>query len=174
MKTVIFAAAAAVAIATPAFAQDDTAFAGPRAEVITGYDSVDSNSNGAGTLDGVIYGGALGYDIQNGNIVLGFEGEVADSTAKAHGLETERDLYLGLRVGAVVGGKALAYVKAGYTNASLGLDGFGTETGDGVRVGAGVEYKLGGRLFAKGEYRYSNYEADFERHQFVAGIGIRF
>ena len=150
MKTVIFAAIAAAAVATPAFAQDDTAFAGPRAEVLVGYDKLDSNSNGLGTMDGVMYGVGLGYDIQNGNIVLGFEGEASDSTASAHGVDAERDLYLGMRVGTVIGGKALAYVKAGYTNARLGVDGFGSEVGDGVRVGAGVEYKLGGQLFAKG------------------------
>jgi outer membrane immunogenic protein len=174
MKSVIFAAIAAASLSTTAFAQDDAAFAGGRAEVVTGYDALDSNSNGLGTLDGVLYGVALGYDIQHGNIVLGFEGEIADSTGKAFGVETDRDIYLGARLGTVIGGSALAYVKAGYTNAAIDIPGFGSETGSGIRAGAGVEYKLGGQLFVKGEYRYSNYEGDVERHQIVGGLGIRF
>ena len=82
MKTVIFAATAAACIlATPAMAQDDTPFSGPRAEALTGYDKVNTNSNGLGSPDGVIYGIGLGYDLRAGNAVVGVEAELADSTA---------------------------------------------------------------------------------------------
>jgi outer membrane immunogenic protein len=78
----------------------------------------------------------------------------------------------------------LLYGKAGYTNIRIGafLDG-GTGGGnnllfseelDGVRVGAGVEQKLGRNAFIKGEYRYSNYEAGQRKHDGVVGIGFRF
>ena len=175
MKTVIFAAAAAVAaISAPAFAQEAAPFTGAHAEVLAGYDALDTNSAGLGTPDGFFYGLSAGYDFQAGSAVLGLEGEVADSTTKRAGVETDRDLYVGARAGFLAGDRGLAYVKAGYTNARIEEEGFGGANGDGVRVGAGLEYKLGGQLFVKGEYRYSNYEGDIERHQAVAGLGIRF
>ena len=178
MKTVIFAAIAAAAVSAPAFAQDAAPFTGPRAEVLVGYDKLDTNGSGLGNPDGLLYGVGLGYDIQSGNAVFGIEGEVSDSTTNVNfagvDVDAARDLYIGARAGFLVSPVALAYVKAGYTNARVETDGFGGENGDGVRLGAGLEYKLGGQLFLKGEYRYSNYEADLERHQIVGGLGIRF
>lgn len=176
MKTVILAAAAAAVLsATPAFAQDDS-FVGPRAEVIVGYDSLKTNSP-IGTPDGFLYGFGLGYDLRAGGAVLGLEAELSDSTTKRDlggaVLETDRDIYVGARAGLPIGSTALAYVKAGYTNARLETAGIGGNA-DGIRLGAGLEYKLGTNLFLKGEYRYSNYEADLERHQVVGGLGIRF
>jgi len=178
MKTVIFAAVAATLLSTaPAFAQDADSFVGPHAEVIAGYDAVKTNSNGFGTPDGFLYGFALGYDLRAGGAVLGLEAELADSTAKRNfvggAIETDRDIYVGARAGVPLGDVALAYVKAGYTNARIEAAGIG-DNGDGIRLGAGLEYKLGGNVFLKGEYRYSNYEGDVERHQVVGGLGLRF
>lgn len=109
-----------------------------------------------------------------------------------------RDLYAGARVGYKVAPATLLYVKGGYTNQRLDLvagNGSGTETGnhfnlDGYRVGAGLEQSLGSKAYAKIEYRYSNYgdarleyasggntnnfSVDTDRHQVVAGVGIRF
>jgi outer membrane immunogenic protein len=67
---------------------------------------------------------------------------------------------------------------------------------EGYRIGAGIEQVLGGDIFGSGpntyaklEYRYSNYsdldyddtlfsdggfETDLDRHQIMAGIGVRF
>ena len=178
MKTVIFAAtAAAILSAAPAFAQDSDSFVGPRAEVVAGYDAVKTNIDGVGTPDGFLYGFGLGYDFRAGGAILGLEAEISDSTAKRDfidgSLETDRDLYVGARAGLPIGTSTLAYVKAGYTNARLEAAGIGGNA-DGVRVGAGIEYKLGGKVYLKGEYRYSNYEADLERHQVLGGVGIRF
>jgi outer membrane immunogenic protein len=178
MKTVIFAATTAVvlALSAPAMAQDAAPFTGPHAEVLVGYDKLDSN--GLGNPDGLLYGIGAGYDFQAGGAVAGIEAEVSDSTANRSiggvDVDAARDLYIGARAGFLVGDKALAYVKAGYTNARIETEGFGGDNGDGVRVGAGLEYKLGGKLFVKGEYRYSNYEAGVERHQVVGGVGLRF
>lgn len=178
MKTVIFAAIAAAAVSAPAFAQDAAPFTGPRAELLAGYDSLKTNSNGLGSPDGFLYGFGLGYDIQAGGAVAGVEAEISDSTTKRDigvtSINTDRDLYVGARVGFVIGDRALAYAKAGYTNARLETQGVGGENLDGYRVGAGLEYKLGGNLYAKGEYRYSDYEADIERHQVMGGVGLRF
>lgn len=109
-----------------------------------------------------------------------------------------RDLYAGARLGYKIAPASLLYVKAGYTNQRLDLiagAGDGTETGshfnlDGYRVGAGFEQSLGRRAYAKIEYRYSNYgdarleypngantnnfSVDTDRHQVVAGVGVRF
>lgn len=180
MKTVIFAAvaAAAVAMSAPAMAQDAATFSGPHAEVLAGYDSLDTNSNGLGTPDGFLYGLGLGYDFQAGGAVFGVEAEIADSTAKRTiagvDVDAARDIYVGGRAGFVIGDKALAYAKVGYTNARIETEGFGGDNGDGIRAGLGLEYKVGGNMFVKGEYRYSNYEGDVERNQVVAGLGIRF
>lgn len=108
-----------------------------------------------------------------------------------------RDLYIGARAGYLVTPTTMLYAKAGYTNARLDLtarDGT-TVTGrhfnlDGYRIGAGIEQSLGSNTYAKLEYRYSNYgdarleyangentnnfDVDTDRHQIVAGVGLRF
>ena len=183
-KLIIAALVASTAIAAPAFAQDtDTAttFTGAHIEAIGGWDRVQGQERHD---NGVLYGANAGYDLQRGNVVFGVEGEATDSTQKkVLGAVTEkasRDLYAGGRIGYVVGGNNLLYVKAGYTNARFNVD--GTATGvnlangnlDGVRVGAGIEHQLSNRAFVKTEYRYSNYEQGVSRNQLLAGVGLRF
>lgn len=178
MKKFALALVALTAAATPAFAQDDAStFTGGHISAVVGYDILDLNTSGVDNPDGVAYGVNLGYDLQRGNALFGIEGEVTESSAELKSGNTVvasagRDLYVGGRVGFVTGG-TLIYGKAGYTNARVesGSDG---ENGDGIRVGGGVERKFGQNLFGKVEYRYSNYEADVERHQIVAGLGVRF
>jgi outer membrane immunogenic protein len=204
MRIALFAAAlaASTALAAPAFAQEagpDSSFTGPRAEVITGWDRVDDNSlNGANGTDGVVFGGAVGYDFQIGQAVLGFEGEATGATTKQTApnvlvvgdqlrVKAGRDLYVGGRIGVAVTPNALIYAKGGYTNAQVDTrytSGATTiedsETLDGWRAGAGVEVKLTGNFYVKGEYRYSNYTQasgsaiDLDRHQVVGGVGVRF
>ncbi|KQN07603.1 MULTISPECIES: outer membrane protein [unclassified Sphingomonas] len=112
-------------------------------------------------------------------------------------VKTGRDLYVGARAGILAAPETLVYVKGGYTNARLNvLASDGTTDSrenfelNGYRLGAGVEQAIGTRAYAKLEYRYSNYSnADFQlgngatsprydidtdRHQVVAGVGIRF
>jgi len=46
---------------------------------------------------------------------------------------------------------------------------------DGFRLKGGAEFGLGHNAFVRAEYRYSRYDdADLDRHQVVAGIGLRF
>jgi len=108
------------AIAAPAFAQDGEAtFTGPRVEGIIGYDitnagsSVDDdvNQDNDQSIDGLMYGVAVGYDIDFGGVVLGAEAELTDSTAKTEfengdfegfgfgNVRAGRDLYFGARAG---------------------------------------------------------------------------
>ena len=201
-KILIGAALLSTALATPAIAQEEAPFTGPHIEGIVGYDDV---SEGDGDL---LYGIAAGYDFQLGGVIAGIEGEFADSDVKGRAsdvlatgdsfaLNTDRDLYVGARLGFAVTPSTMIYVKGGYTNAKFESrfdDGAGTiynngVTADGYRIGAGIEQKFklfGPSGFIKAEYRYSNYsnidigkddfdlDTDFDRHQAVVGVGVRF
>jgi outer membrane immunogenic protein len=192
MKKFLIAALTATALAAPALAQEAAPFTGPRVEGLVGYDNLKGNGGGR---DGIAFGGAAGYDFQIGSAVAGIEGEYLDSSTK--GCEGafvtagdsicakgKRDLYVGGRLGFAAAPSTLLYAKAGYTNAKVGVNYTDPTTPannfslsdelDGIRVGAGVEQKLGTNLYAKAEYRYSNYEAGIERHQVLGGVGFRF
>ncbi len=179
MKNVTIAAAIAVsALASPVLAQTNSDFSGVKATAIAGYDNIDLDTPGVDNVEGFLYGGTLGYDIQAGNVVYGAEVEATESTGKISNtfgrIEAGRDLYAGGRLGVVVGDSALLYAKAGYTNARVSYPGIGGDNADGVRVGAGVEYKLSDKMFARGEYRYSNYEAGVSRNQGLVSLGVKF
>lgn len=222
MKKILAVLAAGSAFtAIPAMAQDAgpaQPFSGPHVEGLVGYDitragsSIDDDVNvdNDQSIDGALYGVGAGYDFRMGNVVFGPEAEVTWSTAKTEfdngdfegfgigNVKTNRDLYLGARLGYAVSPKTMVYVKGGYTNAKFDArSSDGTVTAnrdidaDGWRVGAGVEQALSNNMFAKIEYRYSNYsngEVDFtgdipdtqrfnldlDRHQVVAGVGLRF
>lgn len=190
MRKIVLASLLAAVAATPAMAQDRGSFEGPRVEGIVGWDRAESD---AGSKEDLGYGVAVGYDKQMGKAVLGLEAEYSDSDQKLCAglgnaadpetcLKAGRDLYVGARVGTEVAPGTLLYAKAGYTNADAkitsdnGVDEVTVDKThlDGVRVGAGVEHKVSGNAYVKGEYRYSNYEMGFERHQLMAGVGIRF
>lgn len=193
MRKFIVAALAATVLATPAMAQDKAPFSGVRVEGLVGWDR---NQVSGDHSDGIQYGVGLGYDFRSGNALFGIEGEAGDSSADecATGInrvgdklcaEAGRDLYVGGRVGALVGPSTLLYAKAGYANTRLRLDydanlagttGDFTSKGDydGIRVGAGVEQAIGRNAFVKAEYRYSNYEQGYARHEVVGGFGFRF
>ena len=113
-------------------------------------------------------------------------------------VETGDDLYVGARVGVKAADDLLVYAKGGYTNAKLnvlandGVTEFDQDYNlDGFRVGAGAEYAMSENSFFKLEYRYSNYQegevdfdgtlpdserfdVDLDRHQVMAGFGLRF
>ncbi len=185
----------ATVLISPALAQDDSAtpFQGPSATAIVGVDNGRSFGRDA---TGVVYGVQAGYDWQLGQTVLGIEGEITGASTRncfpggvAAGdrfcEKADRDLYIGSRLGRVVGTSTLLYVKGGYTNARTSFDytdgaaGVNNYTGSGVqggiRGGAGVEHKIGPNVSLKAEYRYSNYSnSDYSRHQGVVGVGFHF
>ena len=196
MRKYILAALVAGGMAAPAMAQDPAAggatFTGLRVEGLAGWDRLKVPGDRA---DGVLYGAGVGYDAQMGGLLVGVEGEASGSTASecATGINRAsdrlcaklgRDLYVGGRIGAVVGNSTLLYAKGGYTNARLrltytdGLAGAGNfnvgDNKDGFRVGGGVEQAVGRNAYVKAEYRYSSYSDRFDKHQVVAGAGIRF
>lgn len=220
-KTIAFIATGSlVALATPAMAQstEDSPFNGPRIGVIGGFDESGAgssaqdadNENNDQSIEGFGYGVEAGYDIDTGGAVIGVEAEYLESTAdtefeegdfESFGLgsvETNRDIYVGLRAGAKVTPNTLIYAKGGYTNAKYDLTAMDGDTEfssdidtDGYRVGAGVEYAMDSGMYIKGEYRYSNYseaevdmpgdapdterfDVDLDRHQVMAAVGWRF
>jgi outer membrane immunogenic protein len=222
MKKILVCLAAGGAIASvPAVAQDvgpTKPFEGFHVEGLAGYDvtqagsSVDDDASidNDQSIDGFLYGVGAGYDVKMGNFVVGPEAEVTWSTAKTTfnngdfegfgigNVKTNRDLYLGARVGYVISPRTMVYAKGGYTNAKFDVrNGDGTVVtnddidADGWRIGAGIEQAVSNNVFAKLEYRYSNYEKgeldytgdipdgqrfnlDLDRHQVVAGVGVRF
>ena len=173
MKKLLFVAGVASAVlATPAVAQDTATPAGPRVEALLGYDVV---SFGGSDEGGVLFGLGAGYDFAVGSgVALGLDIEASDSTTDVGDLKAGRDLYAGARATFAVSPSANLYVKAGYTNARIKLEDCCSENGDGFRVGVGGQIGIGGKAYVGGEYRYSNYESDFSRHQFAAIIGTRF
>ncbi|WP_294333882.1 outer membrane beta-barrel protein [uncultured Sphingomonas sp.] len=206
MRTKLFIAAliASSAVAAPALAQSqgpDQAFNGSHAEIIAGWDHVNDKSSYDASRDGVTFGGNIGYDIQRGSTVFGVEGEVTGSSISDRSsnvltqgdrlrVKAGRDLYVGGRLGFLATPRTLIYAKAGYTNAQFITDYDSPNSTpalslrqrdnyDGWRLGAGAEFKLTDAVFAKAEYRYSNYGSqangvDPERHQIITGIGVRF
>ncbi|MEI9927465.1 MAG: outer membrane beta-barrel protein [Sphingomonas sp.] len=123
-------ALAVAAFATPRLRPGCQTFTGPRAEAIAGWDHVTDDSIYGSSKDGVVYGGALGYDYQTGKAVFGIEGEVTGASTKDQDsgvlvagdslrVKAGRDLYAGARVGYAVTPSALLYVKGGYTNARI-------------------------------------------------------
>lgn len=185
MKYLAAAALAAGLASTPANAFDAVTY---RIEAHGGWDRV---VVGGGKDTGITYGLALGVDIPLGAMAfIGFEGDADLSTVKdcvtiALGRACEkagRDLSAVARAGLDVGGGIKLYVLGGYANARL-TDSFtstspfvasfkSSANGDGWRVGTGTEVKLGKSAYTKIEYRYSNYEAGYERHQLIAGLGL--
>lgn len=193
MRNLALAALLAGTIATPAFAQQPQPQGGFRIEGLVGYDRANIEDEGT---DGVVYGVGAGYDFQAGRALIGVEAEATDSTADecvgdvviqgdALCVGAGRDLYVGGRVGALVGNNVLLYGKAGYTNARVSLDyddGTASTTADlsdhtnldGVRVGGGAQVGLTANTYVRTEYRYSNYQDGVDRHQLVGGVGFRF
>ncbi|MCW1382906.1 outer membrane beta-barrel protein [Novosphingobium sp. KCTC 2891] len=203
MNKIIAALAAATALtaAVPAFAQDAAGdeivspaknFSGLSVNTVIGWDhlrsgstkDIDTNADVKQSLNGVVFGGGIGFDVPLGDrLTIGAEGEATTSSARWDNnngvpntfnlgrVKAERDLYAGARLGYAMSPKTLLYVKGGYTNARFALEGSGggltssqrLDT-DGWRAGAGIEQKLGNHGFGRLEYRYSNYnkgEFDF-------------
>ncbi len=142
-------------------------------------------------LGRVIVGGEAEYTGSNGNLTARDVDIAGDNLA----LDAGRDLYVGARAGVAVTPSTLLYVKGGYTNFKVTSRYNDTVNGilergvtlDGFRVGAGVEQQfnlLGPSGYVKAEYRYSHYSnldfadvdggIDTDRHQIMAGLGVRF
>lgn len=185
--------AAASAVATPAMAQD---FTGPRIEGNIGYDRLDADASVAGAPDhaeGLRLGAAIGYDVPLGStFTIGAEAGIGwsiDDRERATvgtnrvSIDSGRDIDLSVRLGAKVAPRTLVYGKTGWANtrftgevrsAAGALVSSESSNEDGWRIGAGVEQQLNDRFYVKGEYRYTDYGHDLNRHQALVGFGVRF
>src|SRR6478735_571597 len=133
----LLAAGSALALAVPAQAQEDHSFTGPWVAGVGGYDKNqagsttddDVNEDNDQSAEGVVWGGAAGYDMDLGTMVVGAEAELTESTADTRSrggdpenfglgsVEAGRDIYVGARAGFKATPHTLLYAKAGYTNA---------------------------------------------------------
>ena len=110
-------AAGGLGMAAPAMAQD-SGFSGPWVAGVAGYDinkagsSQDDGVNAPqdANAEGMVYGGAVGYDLDMGTMVIGAEAELTDSNADSTygdpyttfglgSVDAGRDLYFGARAG---------------------------------------------------------------------------
>lgn len=179
MKKIAIAAAVALTVASPAWAQDETAgpvrdFSGVRIAVFAGVDALTiQEDDAADSARGLLYGGSVGYDHQVGSVTLGVQAEITDSTAEydienlivigdEFAAQAGRDIYVGARVGFPAGRNALIYAGAGYVNSritSAYSDNTGaiseSETRDGFRVSGGGEIGSG-NFFGRLELRYQD------------------
>jgi outer membrane immunogenic protein len=160
-------------------------FAGPHVEAIIGWNHDARNAwLGGKRGDGLLYGGAAGYDLRFGRVVAGIAGEISGDTGKScetvnyapfgdfpgvAGRACSRDgrsLFGGARLGYVVGGRALLYAVGGYANirqsgtfdgtvGAAPLHGRDHLDMSGYRVGGGIDYALAPHAFVKVEYRYT-------------------
>lgn len=183
MKKIAFAVLA-VSAALPT-----AAHAGGYIQVQTGIDSVSVADE---SDEGVAFGVAAGYDFPIGETMfVGIEGSVDDSTTKecvtdaVFGdeacVKSGRDLSAVVRLGTNLSDASQLYVLGGYTNARIKAtydNGVVLEkdatNGDGLRLGAGYKHNFAENFFGKLEYRYSNYEGDFSRHNGLVAVGMNF
>ena len=149
---------------------------------------------GASTISrnktGGLLGAFAGYNYQmDNNVVLGVEGDFSYNWNEANlrGADVGTDW-----TGAVRGrvgyafDDALIYGAAGWTASRGYIDAPGadkkTKTLNGYTVGAGVDYKLTQNIFARAEYRFSDFgnekiggvNFDNKQHAAIFGIGYKF
>jgi outer membrane immunogenic protein len=160
-----------------------------------GYESTKADDGVAATpnsMDGLRVGAAIGYDMAVGKtVIVGIEaggGYAVSGAASARSgttsfrLTSGRDLDASLRIGVRATPATLVYAKGGYANSEFRLRTTTagnaattlSEKESGWRIGAGVEHAFGSHVYAKAEYRYTNYGDDVTRHQGLLGLGYRF
>lgn len=189
---IIASAAAAVAFASPAMAQEESTAGGKFVVgAVVGIDSVNVEFDGiSDSEEDFMPGVTIGYDYETVNgIIFGVEAEYTDSNVGVSAVDVfdigdrvsvnaGRDLYAGARLGYRTGRNGLLYVKAGYTDASIEGeydDGSGEIADEvsfgGFRIGAGGEIDLGSNYAIRLEYRYSDY-GNLEAFGIDTGLGV--
>ena len=199
----LFASVAALVIATPAMAQDDSSGfkGGARIEARAGVDDVVLKAGGGSDSKvGFVYGTELGYDYATkSGFVIGAYAGIEGATTKdcvTGGTQTAclkagRNITVGVRAGGIVAG-GLLYAKGGYTNGRVTASLVDTATSannfsvsdnaDGYHLGAGYEFTVSEHTYAKVEYVFTHYSIDggvgsttgLQRHQGLVGFGYRF
>lgn len=153
--------------------------------------NVDVDGNEIDT-DGVVGGVFGGWNFQSGQFVYGLEADVNGSGIEGSNAGEEArssvDGSVRARVGVAVTDDILVYGTAGGAAERLEITSGGaedTQTMLGYTVGAGVDARLTEQVFARAEYRYSDYgsedfdlpgvgEVDSSNHRVMVGVGIKF
>mgnify|MGYP003538825522 FL=1 len=201
MKSFIFSAALALAVAAPGINAAATAasFDGPFVGVTAGFnnDKVGPGLEGAAPLnrsidqDSAVFGIFAGYDkLVAPRVVIGAEASFtigADDKlegnrgAAAVTIDPEHAFDISARAGYLVTEKALLYVRGGYANirarTSVGNIEVASENLDGWLAGGGVEYAITDHINARLEYRYiaaGSNGSSYERQQVLVGASYRF
>nr|WP_244474742.1 MULTISPECIES: outer membrane protein [unclassified Rhizobium] len=177
------------AVATSSFS-----WAGGYAGLHAGYgwgegDAAAGGATGTIDFDGGRFGAFAGYNFDLGSSwIVGIEGDLGyDWNEREDGTETfGTNIQGGVRgrVGYAVD-RALVYAAGGWAAAQFSYDDTGVsidETMNGWTVGAGVDYAINDRVFARAEYRYNDYGSadigavniDFTQHVVQAGLGLKF
>lgn len=171
-------------------------WAGPYAGLHLGYGfggntDLSGSANSIGT-DGWLGGAFGGYNFQNGQFVYGLEADVnyngLDGTNAGESSRTRFDGSVRARAGVAVNDDILVYGTAGGAAERLRVSnvaGSETRTLLGYTVGAGVDARLTEQVFARGEYRYTDYgsksfalpgvgSVDSSNHRVTVGVGFKF
>ncbi|MBP1881901.1 outer membrane protein [Sinorhizobium mexicanum] len=145
-------------------------------------------------FNGGLLGAFAGYNYQQGDWVLGIEGDVTynwnDKTINAlganTGVGTDVSGSVRGRVGYTLNEKALLYATGGWAVTRGFVDVPGApkekETFNGWTIGAGVDYGFTNNVFGRAEYRYNDFgdedidgvNVDLDQHQFTVGVGVKF
>lgn len=144
-------------------------------------------------FNGFIAGGFAGWNVQNGDLVYGVEGDLNynwnsnDYTLGGTTAEVGTDISgaVRARLGYAMN-NALLYAAGGWTAARGYVDIDGgpddSEMFNGWTIGAGADYAFTDTMFGRLEYRYNNYgdenigltNVDFDQHQVTVGVGMKF
>lgn len=169
-------------------------FAGGYAGIQGGYgwgESFVTTGVDSGTIDfdGGRFGAFAGYNWGMGSsVIAGVEADLAyDWNDQADGVDTlGTNLQGGLRARlGYAADRALFYAAGGWTATQFTYEEPGVsndQTMNGWTLGAGIDYAVTDRVFARGEYRYNDYgsetidgvEFDFKQHVVQVGLGVKF
>lgn len=143
-------------------------------------------------FNGGIFGAFVGAQMQNGNFVYGIEGDLNYNWNDEDYVVAGVPANIGTDWSGSVRGRlgyamdrALIYGTAGWAVTRGFVDtaaGDESETFNGYTVGAGIDYALTDNVFARGEYRFSDYgdetiggtNVDFNQHSIMVGVGVKF
>ncbi|TDH38960.1 porin family protein [Pseudohoeflea suaedae] len=165
------------------------------------FTDVDNGDVESNDFEGAVFGAFAGYNYQfDNNVVIGVEGDI-----EYHWNEDDFETELGDATaemnlqGAVRGrlgyafDRTLFYVAAGWTAAQAeaeiadGGDVFRDDAVfNGYTIGAGVDYAINDRIFARVDYRYNEFDSEIltfgdvdidtelSQHTIKAGLGVKF
>jgi outer membrane immunogenic protein len=164
-------------------------------------DDIEANQGKSGVVYGGEIGFDVPQDTIILGVYAGLEGSSTKSCFEFYGrdeacVRAGRNITAGARVGVQLGVRTMVYAKGGYSNGKLKASYVDFDDAqnnlryrpnlDGFHLGAGAEANVSANVYGKLEYVYTNYNAgrldngdfgftaDLERHQVVAGVGIRF